>query len=391
MKISSSTKIQKNDSIETALLKKAGNTSLSSKTLKKLVRITNSTMGISKENAKRIFISNEILKANESNRKLGEIIYSVSQQVKNRQVRNQYERWCGNCLGIYTLNPMDESISDNKVLTGKKYNQEDRELAEFSLRYAGIISETLPETYQELVSLIKTSKGAETACSVSRYIKGMGFDLYDKVNLTVLNELSNELIFGDKKILAKAISEVNDGRLEVEFEQKSILGNNTFRKNGLCLQLSLKWLTEKENDITPDFFDDVNTSDGKEEIMWLAMHAESASPVKIPDRYIDYVRSKGVFGGYIGKVKKGLEDGRYIFFIESSDKSSGHVVSAFIDNKNSHFSFFDPETGQYGFESCHDFDNFLRGYLSSAYSDFNLKTSLWRFDLLLLNEKNKRV
>ncbi|MFC0139326.1 hypothetical protein ACFFJN_03945 [Erwinia mallotivora] len=103
MKISSSTKIQKNDNIETALLKKAGNTSLSSKTLKKLVRITNSTMGISKENARRIFISNKTLEANESNRKLGEIIYSVSQQVKNQQVRYQYERWYDNCMGTYTL------------------------------------------------------------------------------------------------------------------------------------------------------------------------------------------------------------------------------------------------------------------------------------------------
>ncbi|MGL6012732.1 MAG: hypothetical protein ACRC0J_14745 [Shewanella oncorhynchi] len=108
MKINKSVINLKVDSLETALLKKGENVSISNKTIQKLIRLSNTSIGMSKEDAIAIFKNKGTALESKSSYLLKSKLSNVIRNIPSENVRKIYTRWISNCpvsdWGESTLN-----------------------------------------------------------------------------------------------------------------------------------------------------------------------------------------------------------------------------------------------------------------------------------------------
>ncbi|PJG59466.1 YopT-type cysteine protease domain-containing protein [Aeromonas cavernicola] len=144
----------------------------------------------------------------------------------------------------------------------------------------------------------------------------------------------------------------------MDFNQEDFIQNSTLAKEGVCVPLTSKWLTERNSII--DFFSDISTPEGREEIMHVAMERVKTGN---PGVIMDYVKNKG-YTIEIYDNSAPVDVGLYS--ISLGLPGSFHNMALEL-TKNNGATFFDPNYGEFFFTSLTSFNDFLPPYLRSAY------------------------
>lgn len=151
--------------------------------------------------------------------------------------------------------------------------------------------------------------------------------------------------------------------LSVDFQQENFIGKSTLANRGVCVPLIVKWLTERDVSPNIDFFSDINSEWGREEIMYLAMQKARTGH---GGAIFDYLNSKN-FEMHPIKESPPKSEGLYSFSIQI-DNNKGHGIALHI-KKDGRVYMFDPNYGEFKLPSLNDFYKFLTPYLKRAYSD----------------------
>lgn len=156
--------------------------------------------------------------------------------------------------------------------------------------------------------------------------------------------------------------------LNMEFNQAEFIGDATLAQRGVCVPLVAKWLTERELDCPVDFFADLRSEDGREEIMHLAIEAAKRGN---GSAIVDYLDAKGfameaVEPDHANRVES---PGLYSVSIQFDDGGlhnlALHIEDSYYAN---HVTLFDPNYGELCFGSTQDFHAFVGPYLRHAYA-----------------------
>ena len=156
----------------------------------------------------------------------------------------------------------------------------------------------------------------------------------------------------------RELTGVSDVELLKEFNQVDFIQGSTLAKKGVCLPLVTKWLTERNSMI--DFFSDISTPEGREEIMHVAMAKVRTGN---PGVNMDYLANKG----YELKLlddEAPVTSGLYSVTVILPDGCHGMGLEVTENNKT---TFFDPNYGEFSFTNPASFHNFLPPYLKAAY------------------------
>lgn len=107
------------DSISSALLKKTNNTSLSSKTLEKLVKISNASIGLPRSDAKDLFVCGKSIAKSEASEKLLKELNNVMPYVLNDGIKSKINTLINNCGKLNITNTSIKVLSHLKP--GEQY------------------------------------------------------------------------------------------------------------------------------------------------------------------------------------------------------------------------------------------------------------------------------
>ncbi|MDX6042248.1 OspG family effector kinase [Scandinavium lactucae] len=133
------------DSITTALLKKTDNNKLSNKTLHKLVKIANSHIGLTKAEAKKVFIKNQKIETNAYSMKLAFELKKVASQCSNHELRDRIGAFIQNC------NPTTFIKTEHSVQTTAINQTKYMSCADFVDAYSDSIGPTIGEGAEAIV------------------------------------------------------------------------------------------------------------------------------------------------------------------------------------------------------------------------------------------------
>lgn len=133
------------DSITTALLKKTENKNLSKKTLNKLVKITNSHIGLATADAKSVFIKNIPIEKNRHSVRLAFELKKVFSQCSHHELRDRIGTFIENCNPTTFINT-ENSVQTNAINQTKSMSSKD-----FVLAYSDNIGPTIGEGAEAIV------------------------------------------------------------------------------------------------------------------------------------------------------------------------------------------------------------------------------------------------
>jgi len=183
-------------------------------------------------------------------------------------------------------------------------------------------------------------------------------DIDDSTTTNLSSNKKNTNIFSGLTEVYRELSGVSDVKLLMDFNQEDFIQNSTLAKEGVCVPLTSKWLTERNSII--DFFSDISTPEGREEIMHVAMERVKTGN---PGVILDYVKNKG-YTIEIYDNAAPVDVGLYSISLELP--GSYHNMALEL-TKNNEATFFDPNYGEFFFTSLTSFNDFLPPYLRSAY------------------------
>lgn len=87
----------KHDTLESAFIKKSNNSSLSLKSLNKLASIANTTFGLSKADAKKLFLNGQCIGKSEVSTRLAKQLTDVIAKVSNDDLKKHISNFIHNC------------------------------------------------------------------------------------------------------------------------------------------------------------------------------------------------------------------------------------------------------------------------------------------------------
>lgn len=87
----------KHDTLESAFIKKSNNSSLSLKSLKKLASIANTTFGLSKADAKKLFLNGQCIGKSDVSTRLAKQLTDVIAKVSNDDLKKHISNFIHNC------------------------------------------------------------------------------------------------------------------------------------------------------------------------------------------------------------------------------------------------------------------------------------------------------
>lgn len=177
------------------------------------------------------------------------------------------------------------------------------------------------------------------------------------VSLNGKNEKTTKMLSALTEVYRK-LSGVSDVKLLVDFNQEEFIQDSTLAKKGVCVPLASKWLTERDSKI--DFFSDIATPEGREEIMHVAMARVKTGD---PGVIIDYLENKGYQTGRTYD-KTPMADGLYFVTLKLPNVS--HNMGLELTQGNG-ISFFDPNYGLFFFNEINSFEKFLPSYIKAGY------------------------
>jgi len=135
----------RNDSISTALLKKADNKTLSNTTLNKLVKIANTHYGLTKAEAEKVFIKNQAIETSGHSVKLAFELKKVISHVTNSEIKTNIENF------IRNSNPHALHQPINRMPTDTINQIKNLSAAEFVEAYSSRIGQPIGEGTEAMV------------------------------------------------------------------------------------------------------------------------------------------------------------------------------------------------------------------------------------------------
>ncbi|WP_261640605.1 YopT-type cysteine protease domain-containing protein [Erwinia mallotivora] len=178
---------------------------------------------------------------------------------------------------------------------------------------------------------------------------------------TVTHQLSqvNERLFN----VYRELTGVSGLILTADFQQENFIRDATLAQRGVCVPLTAKWLTERDVSPEIDFFADINSYWGREEVMHLAMESVRRGNGSV---IFEYLNDKN-FGMY--PVAEGSPKSAGLYSISVKiDGLNFHNIALHISKEGSVY-MFDPNYGEFKFHSSDEYYKFLPPYLRVAYSD----------------------
>ncbi len=132
------------DSIYTALLKKINNRSFSDKTLEKLVKISNTSLGLTKLEAKKVFFKNDLVGKGCPSVKLAFELKKALPQVSNDELRDKINKFIFNCNASAPVVHLKNRTSTTGVIRVMS-------AGEFVKKYSHKIGETIGKGGEAIV------------------------------------------------------------------------------------------------------------------------------------------------------------------------------------------------------------------------------------------------
>jgi hypothetical protein len=232
-----------------------------------------------------------------------------------------------------------------------------------------------PKNYAEMMSVIEASVAPNLTESIRKSLKDTNMNdapqpkMTNKILKVLTNKINNP--WGRCILWHKGIQ-------THVFKQSDFIQESTIGKKGVCFPLVLKWLSSpkiSQND--HDFFyKDINTPDGREEVMATAVEYYVHKNNHAVQSYL------GDIGMNLDKVYSSTgfkidfsKDGLYEIGI-SPAQGDGHALGVQVDDAAKSFRFFDPNSGEYSLPSAIALEAFVQDYLSLAYPRMNKNTSV---------------
>lgn len=187
----------------------------------------------------------------------------------------------------------------------------------------------------------------------------------------------------------KTVAEKYNGHYDYDFNQSELNEKNerTFGVKGICFAHSIKWLSMQGKLFPVSFHDDIKTEAGFNDVTelaikyysiyqkhetdasWITSHDKSSAQGHIYENIIS-TRVHAIYKNYLTPLYGPIEvigskgdfpvrTGMHLVFLSSSDPkaTSGHGVSIYIDNAKNIFKFFDPNTGEFSFDTRQKMEN----------------------------------
>lgn len=155
--------------------------------------------------------------------------------------------------------------------------------------------------------------------------------------------------------------------LNADFDQAEFIGSATLAQRGVCVPLVAKWLTERTLERPVDFFADLRSEGGREEIMHLAVEAARRGN---GSAIVAYLNAKGFRMEAVEteRLQRVESPGLYSLTVQFSDGSL-HNLALHIEDADyiNHVTLFDPNYGEFCFGTTRDFYTFIGRYLQHAY------------------------
>ncbi|AZC38210.1 hypothetical protein [Pseudomonas chlororaphis] len=281
---------------------------------------------------------------------------------ESRKAKEAYIAWRKNCTILLerpAINnePSVDTDCKRSVQTDSNNHSKDKktptsEQLTKMFEFLGVSFEFVPITYLGLLGFMPAE---EVKAFIESRCKKKQIDLRSSLSPRKAYKLIDALqtIFPE---LHRYIAAVYEGALEIEFSQGGFSGTDTLSREDLCYPLTLKWLADQGTGQVMDFFNDINTCEGRKELMSLVESHDSVGR---------YMRGRGL--AWEDKSTERFEkiegDGKYfIKLIDRGSKTIGHAMGAFVDRKSSFYFMFDPNRGVFSFNSEHQINSFLDDY-----------------------------
>ncbi|MDR7286101.1 hypothetical protein J2X84_004964 [Pseudomonas corrugata] len=363
--------------MEQALERKTNNSSISTKTKEKLVSVANTDLKLPRMIGEYIFHSRP-MKADQVEAAYHTEIMNLKTSLtksliqvndKNIKVKDAHTTWIKNCTEYFnhhTLNtktatdtnyekpPLTET-SNNPKNTTKPIPEKVVKIFEL----LGAKFETLPKNYRDLCESMPSKE-------ISSFIKNRCKN--NKIDLNA--PLRPRMIYKTIDAIQNTFPELHcnlaashQGELRVDFNQSDFLGATTLGKKGVCYPMTLKWLADHEPGTPIDFFNDINTPEGREEIMSLVANPRSIGLYRKNRNLADEATRSKTFERIEG-------DGKFLIKMLGKDSSmKGHAMGAIAYHNNSLYLMFDPNRGVFAFKSEQQLNSFINDYSSVRYRD----------------------
>ncbi|VVO45659.1 YopT-type cysteine protease domain-containing protein [Pseudomonas fluorescens] len=363
--------------MEQALERKTNNSSISTKTQEKLVSVANTDLKLSRMVGEYIFHSRP-MKADQVEAPYNTEIMNLKNSLiksllqvndKNVKVKDAHTTWIKNCteyLNHHTLNtktatdtnyekpPLTET-SNNPKNTTKPIPE--KVVKAFEL--LGAKFDTPPKNYRGLCESMPSNE-------IGSFIKNRCENNKIDLNAPLTPRMAYKTIDAIQNKFPELhcnLAASHQGELQVEFNQSDFLGANTLGKEGVCYPLTLKWLADHNTDPPIDFFNDINTLEGREEIMSLVANPKSIDLYKNNRGLADEETCSKAFERIEG-------DGKYLLKLLGKESGmKGHAMGAIADHNNSLYLMFDPNRGVFAFKSEQQLNSFITDYSSVRYRD----------------------
>ncbi|HID7510854.1 TPA: YopT-type cysteine protease domain-containing protein [Enterobacter hormaechei] len=233
------------------------------------------------------------------------------------------------------------------------------------LQLLGVNTNTFPNTYGDLLSVVKNSFDDDFSRKFSASFKKI--DLERKMTPKLTQKVIDKLSMSPTCL--NNVAKHFNGMLNVKFSQSDgVLNKVQVGKDGLCSSLSFKWCADKIQGIP--FFEDIKTTEGLNEVVSLKVFKGSALKNYLIDRNL-----------YL------LDDSRNLNFEDNSvnvitmnphlePTLDGHAVATYINIDKQLYEYFDSNIGEFSFPSSENMKNFFDAYTSICYPDLGLKSQI---------------
>ncbi|WP_119343800.1 YopT-type cysteine protease domain-containing protein [Facilibium subflavum] len=183
-----------------------------------------------------------------------------------------------------------------------------------------------------------------------------------------------------------------EGKLDFVFQQSTIIGDFRTKnvKNGICSPITIKWIEAKLKDT--DFKIDWKNPEHRDWFQW-AVEDHASNPLL-------YLKSEKIHPKepVLTKVdlttKDWLKGGAALMGVDNTGKTQndkdglGHSCGVLVDFSKGRFEFFDPNTGQFSFQSKENLKQFIEFYIVQTYYE-NKNDCSNNLDLSYFYDTNK--
>ncbi|WP_380179422.1 hypothetical protein [Kalamiella sp. sgz302252] len=420
MNISSNKINIKKDTLLSALQKKSYNSSLSNKTLTKLVKLANTELGLTKKEARCVFIKNESIPLSAGSTKLLYNLKSINNGPLSSYMKNQCARWMENLKPPLNITPQPRK--DVEIQPQKNSRIECETAIIEAFKSVGVNLNSLSPSWLNILNCIQRDLGAKAAFLAKNHPLIQGVKLHEEASLSGAKELieylknaeetlsdhqqstsnpsksnfnNNEypveksktpdvlkkLAFADREKLKNAYqkdcSDIIENRKSV-FNKNNLINIVDTKNEYLGISLALKWITEKlagSSAFSPEKNDDKIL---QEDLLQLLKSTEGSRHDFIPPDCVNYLLGKNIDKIVAYRTAGVFYPGGYILFKRNPENGSIDTSALYNDKNSSRVSFYDPQKGEFDLDGKMSFRNFYEDYMKKMYPGYEQTDYVWK-------------